>query len=807
MRKPLSAGVLLFLLPMLFARFAPAAVEKQFFVSTYGYDGNSGETVADAFGSVTRVVQALYSAQSADVTLKVILAPGQYPTDLVNLSNINAPTAVTFFGDTVDEYSRGYSGPVWLVGGETQSSAVRIQNSCRITFTGVSFTLHGNVARKIFEIHDSQKINFKQCEWAAANNSDGVFIDPGSSEIVIDACVLSQTAIAVRAYQCCDLKLQNSWIKDNQNGVVFDNVRDCALINNSIVTQSECGVDLRGACTGSVMFNNVILSNGIQLKADYSPLQDSTNFSPSWRSAYNMIAGSGGDFAKLSLEEGIKTISNLKAWIQNTGQDAWGKSLSYNFPTYPSNPSPRIEYSSGFGVMNYQGFAVPSTDYFGNNRPLGSAPRPDLSCVEQAETGLAYLHHILLTPSAPKALPGQDITVAASLRDAGNSVMTYPTNTKFYIYLQNGGPADVDPLGRFMSVSGAALAVTANPGLYQITGPVTGGFTFKVKRDAPGNVATHFPVRVVAWDDWFSNVINTYGGIADDGATTLQWTESLDPAQSSVTSVSPVRVSGYGSTLTIQVKDAAGNFIQGLSQSDFNFTVSGGTYTLTEVCEDASQPGKYTLRMQSAEIGIRTLTVTALGVTLDVHPQVEFLPGVYGRVTDQDGNGIGGIHVALYDAAGTLAGSVDTYSYGSYSIVISAKESAVYTLIAEDPQGRYPRMSYTVTIPADSAVRQEITLTGKAPSIASHAFPNPARRGQNITLVYDLPTTDYFQLELFDVKGRRIGRLAEGSGQAGRGQIIWRGVNNSQQELAPGVYLLSLKQGDRHATSKVVIVP
>jgi len=299
----------------------------------------------------------------------------------------------------------------------------------------------------------------------------------------------------------------------------------------------------------------------------------------------------------------------------------------------------------------------------------------------------------------------------------------------------------------------------------------------------------------------------TVGGIADDGATTLQWTESLDPAQSSVTSVSPVRVSGYGSTLTIQVKDAAGNFIQGLSQSDFNFTVSGGTYTLTEVCEDASQPGKYTLRMQSAEIGIRTLTVTALGVTLDVHPQVEFLPGVYGRVTDQDGNGIGGIHVALYDAAGTLAGSVDTYSYGSYSIVISAKESAVYTLIAEDPQGRYPRMSYTVTIPADSAVRQEITLTGKAPSIASHAFPNPARRGQNITLVYDLPTTDYFQLELFDVKGRRIGRLAEGSGQDGRGQIIWRGVNNSQQELAPGVYLLSLKQGDRHATSKVVIVP
>jgi hypothetical protein len=79
--------------------------------------------------------------------------------------------------------------------------------------------------------------------------------------------------------------------------------------------------------------------------------------------------------------------------------------------------------------------------------------------------------------------------------------------------------------------------------------------------------------------------------------------------------------------------------------------------------------------------------------------------------------------------------------------------------------------------------------------------PNPVLDG-DVTIRFTLPTAETAQLELFDVRGRRLARHEVGSRGAGQ-----HAVNLvTRRSLAPGVYLVRLAQGTDARVTRMVVL-
>lgn len=70
---------------------------------------------------------------------------------------------------------------------------------------------------------------------------------------------------------------------------------------------------------------------------------------------------------------------------------------------------------------------------------------------------------------------------------------------------------------------------------------------------------------------------------------------------------------------------------------------------------------------------------------------------------------------------------------------------------------------------------------------------------------FGLPERADVSLELFDVTGQRVARLAEGPQKAGAYTLVWKGRTDAGHRAAAGVYFVRLQAGERVATSKFVL--
>lgn len=75
--------------------------------------------------------------------------------------------------------------------------------------------------------------------------------------------------------------------------------------------------------------------------------------------------------------------------------------------------------------------------------------------------------------------------------------------------------------------------------------------------------------------------------------------------------------------------------------------------------------------------------------------------------------------------------------------------------------------------------------------------------GSSTTINFALSQAGSFVLDLFDVQGRQVRRLINGSSD-GRGSTVWNGLDESGAYVAPGVYFLRLQQGDLARSQKLV---
>jgi len=82
--------------------------------------------------------------------------------------------------------------------------------------------------------------------------------------------------------------------------------------------------------------------------------------------------------------------------------------------------------------------------------------------------------------------------------------------------------------------------------------------------------------------------------------------------------------------------------------------------------------------------------------------------------------------------------------------------------------------------------------------------PNPFRSG--LTLDLALPVSAPVRLEIFDLQGRQVRSLVDGTLTAGRHQRSWDGTSASGSPARTGVYLVRFTAPAFQVTRKAILV-
>lgn len=106
---------------------------------------------------------------------------------------------------------------------------------------------------------------------------------------------------------------------------------------------------------------------------------------------------------------------------------------------------------------------------------------------------------------------------------------------------------------------------------------------------------------------------------------------------------------------------------------------------------------------------------------------------------------------------------------------------------------------YEINLPQTSGVDEAIATGG----FDLGASPNPVR--ESTVIRFRLPESGQARVEIYDLAGRRVRALVDGSRGAGQNEIVWNGRDDRGERVATGVYFARLGVGGRAATTKVTV--
>ncbi|UCF04535.1 MAG: S8 family peptidase [bacterium] len=106
-----------------------------------------------------------------------------------------------------------------------------------------------------------------------------------------------------------------------------------------------------------------------------------------------------------------------------------------------------------------------------------------------------------------------------------------------------------------------------------------------------------------------------------------------------------------------------------------------------------------------------------------------------------------------------------------------------------------------------SAIVEVLTAvdeTPRYPELALGAYPNPFN--PSTTIRFNLPVSGPARLRIFDVTGREIWSRELTADVPGWLEIVWDGRNRDERNVASGIYFAHVKQGERYAACKLILV-
>ena len=105
---------------------------------------------------------------------------------------------------------------------------------------------------------------------------------------------------------------------------------------------------------------------------------------------------------------------------------------------------------------------------------------------------------------------------------------------------------------------------------------------------------------------------------------------------------------------------------------------------------------------------------------------------------------------------------------------------------------------------AVSAAPAAVAEDERAPGLVLAAVPNPAVEGAAIRFV--IPTEGWARLVLYDIAGRRVRTLTEGTLAAGPHAVNWDGLNDKGAPLPSAVYFARLESPGAVVRAKIVLM-
>jgi zinc metalloprotease ZmpB len=150
------------------------------------------------------------------------------------------------------------------------------------------------------------------------------------------------------------------------------------------------------------------------------------------------------------------------------------------------------------------------------------------------------------------------------------------------------------------------------------------------------------------------------------------------------------------------------------------------------------------------------------------------------------------------DGPGTLADFVGEASAGKW--ILFCSDNASYDT------GVVNQWCLTLAGPVDTTAVVAVE-PGEAPQLLalSSVVPNPSRGGGAVAR-FALPRAGAVSLALYDVGGRRVRTLVDGALPEGLHACRWDGRDDAGRALAPGIYLMRLEAGGRHAGRRVAVL-
>jgi hypothetical protein len=137
------------------------------------------------------------------------------------------------------------------------------------------------------------------------------------------------------------------------------------------------------------------------------------------------------------------------------------------------------------------------------------------------------------------------------------------------------------------------------------------------------------------------------------------------------------------------------------------------------------------------------------------------------------------------------------------SFVVSGLPDSVpiyMALRSADDTGNWSTISNVVTRP--------VQTTEVDPSALEVSFslprPNPAR--QSVRWVYSLPQASRVQVDVFDITGRHVHAVADGTREAGRGDLSWDLHDDRGGPVEAGLYFVKARLGSKAWTTRLVVV-
>jgi hypothetical protein len=124
--------------------------------------------------------------------------------------------------------------------------------------------------------------------------------------------------------------------------------------------------------------------------------------------------------------------------------------------------------------------------------------------------------------------------------------------------------------------------------------------------------------------------------------------------------------------------------------------------------------------------------------------------------------------------------------------VYDASEGELVDMTLNDGENVWTNNTMTVVSMSDIfSLPTEVSL--------SKAYPNPFN--PSTTISYDVPSDMNISLVVYDVRGRMVAELVNGSVDAGTYDVIWNAENQSS-----GVYFMKLVAGNTMKTQKMMLV-